>query len=125
MSIPYIKDAEIFKLADQFIVVIDVDVQFIMQTFENPTLIEVFKHLSRKFKTTEEALKRFKKPIQLKTMPLGKHKGRSFHDIPIEYLRWAAHQNFDQDLLFSLRSELKKRKSGNLFSQATNPFSEL
>ncbi|MGE0197425.1 MAG: DUF3820 family protein [Simkaniaceae bacterium] len=87
--------------------------------------IEVFKHLSRKFKTTEEALKRLEKPIQLKTMPLGKHKGRPFRDIPIEYLRWAAHQNFDQDLLFSLRSELKKRKQGNLFSQASNPFSEL
>lgn len=87
--------------------------------------IEVFKHLSRKFKTTEEALKRLQKPIQLKTMPLGKHKGRSFRDIPIEYLRWAANQNFDQDLLFSLRSELKKRKQGNLFTQASNPFSEL
>ena len=87
--------------------------------------IEVFKHLCRKFKTTEEALKRFEKPVQLKAMPLGKHKGRPFSDIPIEYLRWAAHQNFDQDLLFSLRSELKKRKSGKLFSQASNPFSEL
>ena len=87
--------------------------------------IEVFKHLSRKFKTTEEILKRLQKPIALKLMPLGKHKGRPFRDIPVEYLRWAANQNFDQDLLFSLRSELKKRKQGNLFSQASNPFSNL
>ncbi|MBF5058730.1 putative quorum-sensing-regulated virulence factor [Candidatus Neptunochlamydia vexilliferae] len=87
--------------------------------------IEVFKHLSRKFKTTEELIKRLEKPVQLKAMPLGKHKGRPFGEIPIEYLRWAAHQDFDQDLLFSLRSELKKRKQGNLFSQASNPFSNL
>ncbi|WP_316355938.1 putative quorum-sensing-regulated virulence factor [Candidatus Neptunichlamydia sp. REUL1] len=87
--------------------------------------IEVFKHLSRKFKTTEELMKRLEKPIALKLMPLGKHKGRLFGDIPVEYLRWAANQNFDQDLLFSLRSELKKRKQGNLFSQASNPFSNL
>ena len=87
--------------------------------------IEVFKHLCRKFKTTEEILKRLEKPIALKLMPLGKHKGRPFREIPVEYLRWAAHQNFDQDLLFSLRSELKKRKQGNLFSQASNPFSDL
>lgn len=87
--------------------------------------IEVFKYLSKKFKTTEEMIKRLEKPIALKTMPLGKHKGRLFRDVPIEYLRWAAHQNFDQDLLFSLQSELKKRKGGNLFSQAANPFSNL
>lgn len=87
--------------------------------------IEVFKHLSKKFKTTEEMLKRLEKPIALKLMPLGKHKGRPFRDVPIEYLRWAANQNFDQDLLFSLRSELKKRKQGSLFTQAANPFSDL
>lgn len=87
--------------------------------------IEVFKHLSRKFRTTEEMLKRLEKPIPLKLMPLGKHKGRPFREVPVEYLRWAANQDFDQDLLFSLRSELKKRKQGNQFSQATNPFSGL
>lgn len=87
--------------------------------------IEVFKRLSKKFKTTEEMLKRLQKPIALKLMPLGKHKGRPFREVPVEYLRWAANQSFDQDLLFSLRSELKKRKQGNLFSQAANPFSDL
>jgi DNA polymerase-3 subunit epsilon len=58
-------------------------------------------------------------------MPLGKHKGRPFSEIPHEYLQWAANKDFDQDLTFSIRSELKKRKSGNLFKQASNPFSEL
>ena len=87
--------------------------------------IEVFKLLCSRFKTTEEIQKRLEKPIALKQMPLGKHKGRSFREIPVEYLRWAASQNFDQDLLFSLRSELKRRKEGNPFLQASNPFSNL
>ena len=42
-----------------------------------------------------------------------------------EYLIWAAKKPFDQDLLFSLRSEINRRKKGNLFTQAGNPFSEL
>ena len=87
--------------------------------------IEVFKHLSTPFKTTKELLNRLKKPILIKKMPLGKHKGRPFSDIPIEYLRWAVHQDFDQDLLFSIKTELSKRKKGNHFQQAANPFSSL
>lgn len=87
--------------------------------------IEVFKRLTHQFKTTEQVLERLKSPILLKTMPLGKHKGRSFGTIPVEYLTWAVHQKFDQDLLFSLKTELKKRKKGNQFGQAANPFANL
>jgi DNA polymerase-3 subunit epsilon len=87
--------------------------------------IEVFKFLSGNFKTTQELVERLKKPIALKAMPLGKHKGRPFAEIPFEYLSWAANKDFDQDLLFSIRSELKKRKKGNQFGQAANPFASL
>ena len=87
--------------------------------------IEVFKRLCHSFKTTEEVLKRLKSPVQLKCMPLGKHKGRPFKEIPVEYLQWAVKQSFDSDLLFSLKNELKKRREGNSFSHATNPFSTL
>lgn len=87
--------------------------------------IEVFKYLSEGFKTTQDLLKRLEKPILLKAMPLGKYKGRAFSDIPLEYLQWAAHKDFDQDLLFSLRNELKIRKKGQRFTQASNPFSQL
>jgi DNA polymerase-3 subunit epsilon len=87
--------------------------------------IEVFKYLSQPYKRTEELTHRLKSPISLKTIPLGKHKGRPFSEIPIEYLRWASHQNFDQDLLFSITTELKKRKKGIRFNQVANPFSEL
>lgn len=87
--------------------------------------IEVFKFLSEKFKKTEEIFKRLQKPILLKTMPLGKHKGRKFNEIPLEYLKWASHQNFDQDLLYSIRTQINQRKKGGSFSQAANPFSSL
>jgi DNA polymerase-3 subunit epsilon len=87
--------------------------------------IEVFKFLANHYKTTEQLLERLKKPIALKAMPLGKHKGRPFDEIPLEYLLWAATKDFDQDLLFSIRSEIKKRKKGNAFGQAGNPFAAL
>lgn len=87
--------------------------------------IEVFKQLARPYKTTEEIFKILEKPIRLKTMPLGKHKGRKFEEIPIEYLLWAERKNFDQDLLYSIRSELRHRKKGGSFEQSSNPFSNL
>ncbi len=87
--------------------------------------IEVFKHLCQSYKTTDEILERLKRPILLKAMPLGKHKGRLFSEIPIQYLQWAVHQDFDQDLIFSLKTELKQRKQGTRFNQAINPFAEL
>lgn len=87
--------------------------------------IEVFKHLTKDFKTTAALFDRLQKPIAMKAMPLGKYKGRIFKDIPTDYLSWASHQNFDQDLLFSIRGELKKRKTVKGFSQASNPFSTL
>lgn len=87
--------------------------------------MEVFKRLSKDYKTVEALFDALSKPVLLKNMPLGKHKGRSFKDIPLEYLLWAARKDFDQDLLFSIRSELKRRKKGNLFTQVGNPFNDL
>lgn len=87
--------------------------------------VEVFKYLAQRYRTTEQLFDALASPIQLKIMPLGKHKGRPIKEVPLEYLQWAAHKDFDQDLLFTLRSEIKRRKKGNLFSQAGNPFSSL
>jgi DNA polymerase-3 subunit epsilon len=87
--------------------------------------IEIFKFLSTSFKTTKDLLSRLEKPIQMKTMPLGKYKGRRFDEIPIEYLQWALKKDFDQDLRFSIEIELRKRKKGKSFEQASNPFSSL
>jgi len=87
--------------------------------------IQIFKHLVRKFRSTEEIVAILAKPIKMKFMPLGKHKGRLFSEIPIQYLQWAANMDFDQDLLFSIRSELKRRRQGGGFSEGTNPFASL
>jgi DNA polymerase-3 subunit epsilon len=85
----------------------------------------VFRHLARRYKTLEQLQEILSRPILMKTMPLGKHKGRPLKEIPLEYLQWASRKDFDQDLLFSLRTEIKRRKHGNLFAQSANPFSEL
>lgn len=87
--------------------------------------VEVFKRLVKSFKTTDKIFDVLSRPILLKEMPLGKHKGRSFREIPLEYLLWAVNKNFDQDLIFSIKTELKRRKTGNSFSQSSNPFQNL
>lgn len=87
--------------------------------------IEVFKHLSKSYQTTNQLFSLLQKPIRLKAMPLGKHKGRRFDEIPLEYLLWAERKDFDQDLLYSIRSELRNRKKGDGFEQASNPFTGL
>ncbi len=86
---------------------------------------EVFKFLAKRFKTTEQIFDTLSRPVLLKIMPLGKHKGRSLKEVPLAYLHWAANKDFDQDLLFSIRHEINRRKKGNLFTQATNPFADL
>ncbi len=87
--------------------------------------MNVFRQLSREYKSLEHLFDVLSRPIMMKIMPLGKHKGRPLKEIPLDYLRWAANKDFDQDLLFSIRSELKRRKSGNLFGQSANPFKNL
>ena len=87
--------------------------------------ITVFKRLVERYKTLEQIEKILARPIEMKYMPLGKHKGRLFSEIPLSYLKWAAHMDFDQDLLYSIRREINKRKKGQNFAQSSNPFSEL
>ena len=87
--------------------------------------IQVFRRLCDRFRTTEQIEQALAKPIFMKTMPLGKHKGRPLREIPLDYLCWAARQDFDRDLLFSLRSEISRRKKGGTFCVASNPFNSL
>jgi DNA polymerase-3 subunit epsilon len=87
--------------------------------------IEVFKRLVKSFKTLDQLLNRLKKPIMLKALPLGKHKGRPFSEIPEDYLRWAVRKDFDRDLIFSIKTELKNRSKRSNFEQASNPFFDL
>jgi len=87
--------------------------------------IQVFQKLACHFKTVESVQKALNKPIAMKTMPLGKYKGRSFSELPLPFLQWASKQKFDEDLLFSIRSELNKRKKKRNFQHSHNPFSIL
>lgn len=87
--------------------------------------IEVFRQLAKDYPKTADLFKVLSKPIALKTMPLGKHKGRPMRDVPLEYLLWAANKEFDQDLLYTIRSEINRRKRGSSFSEASNPFAGL
>lgn len=87
--------------------------------------IEVFRKLASQYKSTDQLLKILSKPIRLKKMPLGKHKGRDLKEIPLDYLQWAARKEFDQDLTFSIRSEIKRRQTSKDFSNASNPFKDL
>lgn len=87
--------------------------------------IEVFRRLAKDYRTTKQIFDALSKPILFKMMPLGKYKGRLLRDLPLDYLLRSAGRDFDQDLLFSLRTEINRRKKGDLFSQASNPFSKL
>jgi len=87
--------------------------------------IDVFRFLAKRFASLSQIVRALEKPIAMKNMPLGKHKGRSIKEVPIDYLRWASHQNFDQDLLYTIRSEINRRKSGSGFDSSSNPFSSL
>lgn len=87
--------------------------------------IEVFRYLAKRYKTLKQLLDVLSKPVMMKTMPLGPHKGRLMSDVPLQYLLWAGNKDFDQDLLYSIRSEINRRKKGGLFTQAGNPFAGL
>lgn len=87
--------------------------------------IEVFRHLAKRYRTTQQMFEALEKPILFKLMPLGKYKGRPFKELPLDYLQWACRQKFDMDLIFSLRTEIKRRRSGTQFGQNVNPFSGL
>lgn len=87
--------------------------------------VALFKQLLKNHHSTESLLKILSKPILMRIMPLGKYKGRPIKELPLEYLLWAARMDFDQDLLYSLRHEINRRKKGDLFSQAGNPFHNL
>lgn len=87
--------------------------------------MDVFKFLVKPYKTIEQVFDVLARPAAMKIMPLGKHKGRPLTEVPLPFLLWAANKDFDQDLMFSIRSEIKRRKKGNTFQQSGNPFSNL
>ncbi|GAB4234765.1 MAG: DUF3820 family protein [Chlamydiales bacterium] len=87
--------------------------------------MEVFRRLSTFYKSTQHLFETLSKPVLLKTMPLGPHKGRPMREVPFNYLVWMLNKDFDQDLMYSVKTEINRRKKGDLFQQAGNPFLDL
>lgn len=87
--------------------------------------MSVFKFLAKPHKTVEQIFDVLSRPVAMKIIPFGKHKGRLLTEVPLQFLLWAANKDFDQDLLFSIRSEIKRRKKGNTFQQSCNPFNNV
>ena len=56
----------------------------------------------------EQLLMLSKKPVRLKTIGFGKHRGQDFSQIPRDYIEWLRRQqNLDSDLIHTLDSILK------------------
>lgn len=87
--------------------------------------IQVFRHLLKRYKNVEQVFDTLSRPILMSIMPLGRHKGRPLKEIPLQYLQYIVTKDFDQDLLFSVRTELKRRRKGNSFNQVSSPFQNL
>jgi len=58
--------------------------------------------------TPQQLLQITTTPFKLKTIPFGKHRGMSFEQIPVDYLRWLQSQSdLDADLKHTIDSILK------------------
>jgi exodeoxyribonuclease X len=67
-----------------------------------------------KHKPLEELLEISNKPILLKKMPMGKHKGMPFDQVPISYLKWILDQqpsDMDPDLVYTAQFYYSKTRS--------------
>ena len=88
--------------------------------------MDVFKFLTKPYKTVEQIFDVLSRPVAMKLMPLWQTQRASFRlQVPLQFLLWAANKDFDQDLLFSIRLKIKRRKKGNTFGQSSNPFTNL
>ncbi len=75
--------------------------------------VAVFKKMVQKpeYQDIDGLIKLLQSPIMLKRMPLGKHKGKFFDDLPLDYLTWMQQWKFDADLTFSIKETRKKLKN--------------
>jgi len=49
----------------------------------------------------QEMIRITNSPVLLPIMPIGKHKGLNFRDVPKDYLQWMVGRDFDGDLLYT------------------------
>lgn len=68
----------------------------------------------RKHKSIDEMLEISNKPVLLKRMPMGKHKGCAFDQVPLSYLRWILDQPdgaMGEDLVYTAKYWYSKTRS--------------
>ena len=50
-------------------------------------------------------------PPLLPRVPMGKHFGKPWGEVPTDYLEWASRQDFDEGVAFAVKMELQKRNA--------------
>lgn len=77
------------------------------------TALHLVKHVSeRTGLTLPQLVEASKAPMQLSTVPIGKHAGKTWDELPAPYLRWMSDVITDDlDIAFSVQQELQRRKS--------------
>jgi len=72
-------------------------------------LASLFREILEKVPTLDGLLGICDRPVYIKRMPFGKHKGTLLTDIPGSYIEWALRlDDIDLDLRYSLRKSLRK-----------------
>jgi len=60
--------------------------------------------------TVEQLIAWSTEPPLLPRVPMGKHFGKPWSEVPTDYLEWATRQNFDAGVAHTVRTELKRRR---------------
>lgn len=71
----------------------------------------LFSILQRNSMSIDDAARMCSRPIRLKTMPFGKHKGEPMTTVPTSYMRWMMDNvpDIDLDVLFTFQCEISRR----------------
>jgi exodeoxyribonuclease X len=62
--------------------------------------------------TVEQLIAWSDEPPLLPRVPMGKHFGKPWSEVPTDYLEWATRQDFDGGVAHTVRVELAKRRKG-------------
>jgi exodeoxyribonuclease X len=63
------------------------------------------------FQTVEKLVEWSDEPVILTTVSFGKHQGKSWTEVPSDYLEWMLAQDFDEDRVHTAKYHLDKRKT--------------
>lgn len=73
-------------------------------------ILRILEHEEVRELDMEALLEWCNRPIEMKTIPFGKHKGQPWNRVPVGYLEWMRDQlKLDPDTKHNVRQELKRR----------------